>query len=422
MINNLVLISSFSGVSLGIVASIILLFSNKTQKSANRLLALTILSLVAVMLAIFLFEWNAEIYAYIYRFPAPLLYSIFPAGYLYVRLIIYNESRLRKKDGLHFLPAFLYMVEMIPHYFSSYQYRLSLVRDTKNKLSKFIELNEGLLPDHFNLGFLCIQSICYVILIIILLKKKELTLNSNNSGSFRWMKIFVYMTGIIALPMIFAFPGSPVFVSQGIESLLVILTFSFLIIKLCLFFQPEILYGIAVRDNLVPVQSRSFPAQEDLQEKNNEPQDDLSREDKNPSDPLSESSQDFPGLATYKPILESFMQSRQPFLKQGYSIQDLSAETGIPQHHLSALLNRVYKQRFTDYINGMRICYIARNFGNAHWENLTLEGIAKQVGFTSRTTFFNAIKKTTGVAPSEFIELLKKKDLKTHLVCTNLSK
>jgi AraC-like DNA-binding protein len=123
---------------------------------------------------------------------------------------------------------------------------------------------------------------------------------------------------------------------------------------------------------------------------------------------------EFANLVYYRPKLEDYMSSAQPFLKQGYSIQDLSREINIPQHHLSALLNRVYKLRFTDYINGMRIRFIEENLGKPDWENLTLEGIAKQAGFTSRTTFFNAIKKTVGVTPSEFMAQLKKQQPKIN--------
>jgi AraC-like DNA-binding protein len=99
----------------------------------------------------------------------------------------------------------------------------------------------------------------------------------------------------------------------------------------------------------------------------------------------------------------------KPFLKQGYSINALSNETGIPQHHLSSMINRVYEMRFNEYLNRLRIDYISENFKNPEWEKLTLEGIAKQAGFTSRTTFFNTIKKITGLSPSEYVAQIKQK-------------
>lgn len=418
MVDNLILVLNISGVSLGMMACSILLFSNKTPKPANGLLVLILLGLVSIMIVLFLFEWNPDFYAYVYRFPGPLLFSLFPAGYLYVRTVNNDEPRLRKKDSLHFLPAFLYLVELIPHYLSPYQYRVNLVREIKNEPSKLIELNEGFLPTYFHLGILCIQGICYVVLIFILLKKKNRIQDDNHSATNHWMKIFLFLAALTAIAMILCFFGRPTFSSEGIQSLLVILTISLLMIKLRLFFQPEILYGIPATGGFSAL-SAPFTSVDASEEKNHQPQNGLDKEKKKRSNIDSENSPAFPRLATYQALLESYMQSKKPFLKQGYSIQDLSSETGIPQHYLSALLNRIYKQRFTDYINGMRICYIRQNFENTEWEKLTLEGIAKQAGFTSRTTFFNAIKKTSGVAPSEFIALLKKQHSKFNLPGSN---
>jgi AraC-like DNA-binding protein len=53
---------------------------------------------------------------------------------------------------------------------------------------------------------------------------------------------------------------------------------------------------------------------------------------------------------------------------------------------------------------------LEKNF-NPEWEKLTLEGIGNEVGFSSRTTFYNSIKKFRGVSPSEFFE--KKKNQPT---------
>ena len=153
MVDNLILVLNISGVSLGMMACSILLFSNKTPKPANGLLVLILLGLVSIMIVLFLFEWNPDFYAYVYRFPGPLLFSLFPAGYLYVRTVNNDEPRLRKKDSLHFLPAFLYLVELIPHYLSPYQYRVNLVREIKNEPSKLIELNEGFFAYLFPPGY-----------------------------------------------------------------------------------------------------------------------------------------------------------------------------------------------------------------------------------------------------------------------------
>jgi AraC-like DNA-binding protein len=108
-------------------------------------------------------------------------------------------------------------------------------------------------------------------------------------------------------------------------------------------------------------------------------------------------------LEAYKPLLEMHLESAKPYLKPGYSISDLSEETGIPLHHLTALLNKGYNERFNDFINKLRLEYLVNSF-KPEWKMLTLEGIGKEVGFNSRTTFYNTIKKNTGLSPSAFFE------------------
>src|SRR5205085_10873693 len=88
MVSHLLLILSLSGLALGLLACIILLFSNKTLKLANHLLALSLLGLVFVMLTTFLIQWNLDYYAYIYRFASPVYYLIMPCAYLYVMVVI----------------------------------------------------------------------------------------------------------------------------------------------------------------------------------------------------------------------------------------------------------------------------------------------------------------------------------------------
>ena len=408
MINNLLLILSLSGVALGSIACCILLFSNNQHKYANRLLALTLFGLVNILLVTFLFEWNPDLYAYIYRFPSPLMFMIFPAAYLYTRAVINNEKRLVKRDLLHFLPSLLYLIEMLPHYFTSYQYRLNIVHEIKNHPSKLITLNEGVIPQHWHIVFLFAQAVCYLVITFILLQNtkrlKETRLQVDRSKLYRWMNLFIYLISIIAVPMSFTLISTYSFLSDNLQPLMLTFTFSFVIIKLYLFFQPEILYGIS-RNN-VPFLLPSLNFNDHLPE-NTKQRIEL-KQTANRFREYADESSELSNLENYKPILESYIGSNTPFLKQGYSIYDLSCDTGIPQHHLSALLNRVYQMRFTDYINGLRICYIKQHFSHQEWEKLTLEGIAKHAGFSSRTTFFNAIKKTAGITPSAFLAGLKK--------------
>ena len=92
----------------------------------------------------------------------------------------------------------------------------------------------------------------------------------------------------------------------------------------------------------------------------------------------------------------------QPFRRKGYGIKDLAAETAIPPHHLSALINQEYRMNFSDFLNRYRIEYVKERMVQLDWRQLTLEGLALEAGFGNRTTFFRAFVKLTGSTPSEY--------------------
>ena len=398
MYSDFLLIASISGFALGLTACGIFLFSNRRHAFANRLLAVALFCLVTTMVVTFLREWNTEYLAYIYRFPSPLYYLLLPCSYLYLRSRINNEPGFRKWDWLHFLPALLHFLEMMPIYFSSYEYRKELTRQLALEPEKLLELNEGFLPPNFHSVLRFIQGSIYIFLMIRILvakgRKNKGRMDADQSRTYQWLITFTSLMIILAIPMIiyFIFPGASF--AQGTRFLLMVISISFLVINLYLFFRPQILYGIEG----MGVSNSGF---EDVPEMMEQIPAEAFTNDAGASQSSSLN------VEMYKPRLEEYIATKKPFLKQGYSISDLSAETGIPQHHLSALLNRVYELRFSDFLNRMRIDYIRENFNKKDWHQLTLEGIAKIAGFNSRTTFFNAIKKATGLTPSEFMLEIK---------------
>lgn len=105
----------------------------------------------------------------------------------------------------------------------------------------------------------------------------------------------------------------------------------------------------------------------------------------------------------YLHTLETILTDQQPFLTKGYSIKDLAEDTGIPAHHLSCLINKEYQLNFQNFINFQRVEYVKSQIHQEEWKQLSLEGMAWQAGFTSRTTFFRAFIKNTGKAPSYYL-------------------
>ena len=96
------------------------------------------------------------------------------------------------------------------------------------------------------------------------------------------------------------------------------------------------------------------------------------------------------------------MDEQQPFLKQGFTIQDLSNETKVPVYQLSPLINGYFKMNFANWVNRYRIEYfIEQAIQN---QNITMEALSKDAGFVSRSTFINAFKREKGVTPKEYLK------------------
>jgi len=113
-------------------------------------------------------------------------------------------------------------------------------------------------------------------------------------------------------------------------------------------------------------------------------------------------------LAKMDDDLKTFFLTQQPFLKQGYNLKQLSEDTAIPLHHLSAFINQYYHIHFNDFINEYRVQYCQVKIRNDEWRSKTLEAIAEESGFNNRNTFTAAFKKSTGHNPSDFLKIIKR--------------
>lgn len=383
-LTHLMFLSAF----IGLLVSVILAYVNTVQRHANRLLSLSLFSVAFFALnSALLINHSIFVVPHLFRLSMPLQYLVAPCAYLYVRSVLYQETRFHRSDWLHFVPFGLHTVELLPFLLHSSTYKLQYLHQIMADIPSVVKQQEGLLPGYYHPVLKFILGTGYVLLQWRLLWQFRPSVpgldHQQNNPLMRWLLTFTGLNTLLYPPVlvVMVLPwGSTyatIFTVSALGSYL-------LLASVLLFFQPQILYGLWETPTPVPTAPAALEA--------------ATKEE--PAKVYSLTSEK---KQQYRTCIEAHMQQDQPYLQKGYGIKDLAAETSIPSHHLSALINQEYQMNFSDFINRYRVEYIKERMTQLDWRQLTLEGIAMEGGFSNRTTFFRAFVKLNGITPSEYL-------------------
>lgn len=106
----------------------------------------------------------------------------------------------------------------------------------------------------------------------------------------------------------------------------------------------------------------------------------------------------------YKKRLLTHLSEHESYLESNLSLRILAEQIDIHPNQLSYLINVSFGKNFNELINQYRIeafKSIAKEPKNAH---LTIEGLAYESGFNSKTVFNTYFKKETGLTPKQFLK------------------
>lgn len=115
---------------------------------------------------------------------------------------------------------------------------------------------------------------------------------------------------------------------------------------------------------------------------------------------VSEEKQLFPEELPEK--IHLYVNEKEVFKNPEISVYKLAEALDFPTYQVSKAINQGLKTNFYDLINKSRVEEAKILLTQTRDHNLSIEGIAFEVGFNSRTAFYRAFKKYTGKNPSDF--------------------
>ncbi|MEL6675631.1 MAG: helix-turn-helix domain-containing protein [Bacteroidota bacterium] len=109
--------------------------------------------------------------------------------------------------------------------------------------------------------------------------------------------------------------------------------------------------------------------------------------------------------ATIKAGLRQLMEVEQRFTEPSLKLAQLAEALSVSPHLLSQYLNQTLGQRFSEYVNTYRVQAAAELLRDA--SKLTIEGIGQEVGFRSKSAFYEAFKKVHGMTPAQYAKQMQ---------------
>jgi AraC-like DNA-binding protein len=375
------------------VVALVLFFVHRDRTLSPRILALFFFCISYMV-----FFYALVRYGDFIHFPHLWRTSVFVGtlnpvlAFIYVRSVLEQRYGFRRSDILLLSIPFLLALTFLDFYLQPAGVKEDVIRQALANKSLYLEENEGLLPPRFSVVIRDFFAIGLVLAQGIMLyrwhkhTRPRLPENPQNRSIFRWL---VFLTATIGLTFtlttiqqFFQFFQAEDFYWIT-SSTVMIAVISALVY---LFIQPNILYGLhgwakpGVADEL-PVSTETGVKQ-------------ISRKG------IINTTQ---GEKIHVTV-DDYLREKKPFLRQGYTIANMSAEIGVPLHQLSAFINQQYGQSFNEFINGYRVQYVKDVLlKEPDADQFTLEAIGKKAGFNSRSTFISAMKKKTGQTPSAFL-------------------
>jgi AraC-like DNA-binding protein len=310
------------------------------------------------------------------NFAEPCNFAFGPLAFLYIRSLLYPDSK--KKAWPHFLIFAFWVLYMLPYFIQPDELKYNSYLDVKHPDWEFLDVSTRFNDDPLGLRnyinqLTGIQFTGYVIAMFFLVVKRMKDLNEHlfslkdnrlklarNVGIHFLIVILIF--GLVK--MNFKGDVGDYLISSYLSFM--IFTTSWMVVKNSTFFgQPQFFL--------------QFPGAK--YEKSS-----LSEQEKS---------------NIHQKILKEMEENRY-FTQNLASLSDLAHTIRESSHHVSQVINEVMGKGFFEMLAWYRVEEAKRLIREDQEAKLTVEDIAEQVGYNSKSSFNTVFKKQSGQTPSEF--------------------
>ena len=367
--------------------------------------------------------WLAVFYSHF----TPIMLLMGPFFYFYVRNTLDDRQGLKKKDYLHFIPATIHFIGLIPYYFKPFIYKEIIAQKIIANLNVLSQIHSNMFYSAaVGYSMRPILMFSYVVYCLYLLwlhapNRVDSKVNRNKQYflTYRWLLILNFSILLIVFNFVVltikGLMGNP---SDGLLSMYplhIVSALAYFTMTFSLLFFPNILYGIPIHvkqeavdwnnknevTHLKEVKSKVKEIENDL-EKSFQFMDDDSDLLKlyNEEDSLFEEAQ----------LIKNYLIEKEPFLDPEFSQFTISVDLKIPLNHISYCFAYIFNKKFNQLRMELRVNYAMKLLKDGLTENITIDAISQEAGFSSRSNFYAAFKKITNSTPTEFVSDYVKKN------------
>jgi len=322
---------------------------------------------------------NFQEVTYLYYLIIPIILLIQPLFFFYIKSLTSPTFKCTPKRLLHFLPSLIVLLMNVFLYsFLSPSEKIQLLTFSGESTNKILNFYYYLHKDWYHI-LLSIQALIYLGIVVfnIYKYKKQMLLNFSNTEGVNLNWIITLIIIFISITVLHELLGNIDKVVFNVRARLSYNIFYMLIISFIGIggiLQKEI---YSEKDN-------------EIAEKDNE--------SKYKNSPLSEDLK-----KSIAKELMLYLEKEKPYLNSNLRIDDLSQSLNVNRQYLSQVINEVYNKNFYTLINTYRINEAKKLFYEKKHKQLSIMGVARSVGFNSKSTFNTFFKKFTGNTPTEFI-------------------